>query len=175
MGVLDVIARFREIQMGGLLAAVASFATFGDAVADTAVATAYTTIVSPMTVAEVSQLRFGTVWFHGSAGTVAISPGGKLSLLGVEVADQDEAASASIKMVGSYGQTYTISLPRTMTFGIGENIVEVTGFTHDAGATPTLDPDGYGRFNIGATLILREGRLPVGNYAANLRVVVSNN
>ena len=176
MSVLDMFGRFREFRMAGLLAAVASFATIGDAVAaDTAAATASAAIVKPVALAEVSQLNFGTVRADGSAGIVAISPGGELSSLGVEVSDQDEADSASMKMFGGDGQAYTISLPRAVTFGSGRNMVEIGGFTHDAGITPALDSDGYAHFNIGATLILREGRDAAGRYAADLPVTVSNN
>ncbi len=173
--VIGMFGRRLGFRMGGLLAAIAMLATIGDAIADTAVATARATIVTPVALAEISQLRFGTVWTFGSAGTVAISPRGKLSFRGVNVGDQDDAASASLKINGSYDQAYTISLPRAVTFGSGENVVEVAEFTHDAGATPALDPEGYGHFNIGATLILYKGQLPAGNYAANIWVVVSNN
>lgn len=173
--VIGMFGRRLGFRMAGLLAAIAVLAMIGDAAADTAAATAGATIVKPVTLTEISQLRFGTVWTYGSAGIVAISPGGNLSFRGVEVGDQDEAAPASMKMIGSDGQAYTILLPRAVTFGSGENIVEVAEFTHDAGATPALDPEGYGHFNIGATLILHEGQLPAGNYAGNIWVVVSNN
>ncbi len=142
-------------------------------------ATAFTTVrvnvVKPMAFAEVSAgINFGTIMANGVAGRIALSPSGAVTSQGVTVADRDQVSSGSFKLFGAGNQAYTISLPDAVTFAKGADVISVGAFTHDAGETPTLDPDGYSNFNIGATLQITKGKSS-GTYYGSVPIIISNN
>ena len=63
---------------------------------------------------------------------------------------------ASVAVYGEANQTYFITLPESTTFSNGVTVFDVSGFNHNAGVTPTIDPQGTGLFNIGATISSQE-------------------
>ncbi len=134
----------------------------------------HATVIEPVAFTEASGMNFGTVMPNGGAGRVALKPDGVIIVQGVLVADRDQVAAASFKLSGSDSQAYTISLPEAVTFGKGADSVKLNTFTHNAGESPVLSLNGYGNFNIGATLLLRKQQT-AGLYTGTVNVIISNN
>ncbi len=64
---------------------------------------------------------------------------------------------ASFSLSGGSNQAYAISLPDSATIANGPTSVRITAFTHNAGASPSMNGDGSRLFNIGATLRIERG------------------
>ncbi len=60
--------------------------------------------------------------------------------------------ASSVSVSGTPNQTFNITLPGQATFSTGSETISVSGFSHDAGATPQLTPSGTTTFNVGAQL-----------------------
>ncbi len=73
-----------------------------------------------------------------------------------ETMSQLMGTPASVAVYGEANQTYFITLPESTTFSDGVTVFDVSGFNHNAGVTPTIDPQGTGLFNIGATISSQE-------------------
>lgn len=132
-------------------------------------------VVKPMAFTKASVgINFGTIMANGVAGRIALSPSGAVTSQGVTVADRGQVEPGSFELSGAGNQAYTISLPEAVTFAKGADVISVGAFTHDAGETPTLDPDGYSNFNIGATLQLTKGQSS-GTYYGSVTITISNN
>ncbi len=65
---------------------------------------------------------------------------------------------ASIAVYGEANQTYFITLPQSTTFSNGVTIFNISGFNHNAGVTPIINPNGTGLFNIGASVSRQEAQ-----------------
>lgn len=78
------------------------------------------------------------------------------SLIG-ETATAIQPAVFSIS--GQPGQTFSISVPQAGTISTGLGNVEISGFTHSAGNTPTIGMDGNFTFSVGANLQLSVAEL----------------
>ncbi|MFQ5775252.1 MAG: DUF4402 domain-containing protein [Kiloniellaceae bacterium] len=164
----------RGLAFGSAVVALALVFGGPQAAADAGRAMVRATVLKPVSFANVSGMNFGTLMPNGETGVVALLPNGKFTAQGVDVARDEEVKSATFKILGEDNQAYTITLPSAATFTNGRDGISVMTFVHDAGWTPTLDPKGYGHFNIGATLKLRWGQT-AGVYSGSVDVVLSNN
>ena len=169
----------RGLAMGFAVLGIQSFLGAFPATADTqqsadnARAVVHATILRPLSLANTSGMNFGTIMPNDSGGSISISPSGDVTALGVTVSDKTEIKPGEFQIYGTYNQAYSIMFPRTATFASGAGTISVVTFLHDAGGTPTLDDDGKGLFNIGATL--RFGARPVaGTYNGGVDVIISN-
>ncbi len=131
------------------------------------------TIVRPLSLTNTSGMNFGTVLLNDSGGILLILPSGDFTALGVTVSDKTEVKPGEFKIFGTQNQAYSITLPQTATFASGAGSISVVTFIHDAGGTPTLDDDGKGLFNIGATLSIGAGPV-AGTYYGVVDVIICN-
>ena len=130
------------------------------------------TIVRALSLANTSGMNFGTVLANELGGTVSLSPSGDYTALGVTVANSSDVVPGKFRIFGTHSQAYSITFPQAAIFS-GSGDIRVVTFMHDAGGTPTLDNDGKGLFNMGATLRLG-AHLPAGTYYGKVDVIISN-
>jgi hypothetical protein len=60
--------------------------------------------------------------------------------------------STSVGVAGAPNQTYSIILPQSAAFSSGGRVVNLSGFVHTAGPTPSVNRAGRGRFDVGAEI-----------------------
>ena len=131
------------------------------------------TIVRPLSLTSASEMNFGIVLTNGFGGTLSLSPSGDFTALGVTMSDTSNVTPGKFKIFGTHNQAYSIVFARTASIETGADPISVVTFIHDAGGTPTLDDNGKGLFNIGATL--RIGESPsAGSYYGSVDVIISN-
>jgi hypothetical protein len=141
--------------------------------ADSARTAVRATIVRPFGLENTSDMNFGTVLANDSGGTMSLFPSGAFTALGVTLSDETNVKPGKFRIFGTHSQAYSITLPRTVIFAGDDDAIRVVTFIHDAGGTPTLDDDGKGLFNLGATL--RIGAHPsAGTYNGSVDVIISN-
>ena len=74
--------------------------------------------------------------------------------------------TTSVGVGGAPNQTYSVMLPSSTAFATPSSIVSLSGFTHTAGATPSLNPAGTDVFDVGADMDsepLSEGQPATGD------------
>ncbi len=64
--------------------------------------------------------------------------------------------SAAVAVAGAPNQTYAVILPQRTVYANSGAIVSMTGFQHNAGATPSLNAGGADTFSIGATVEIQQ-------------------
>ena len=131
------------------------------------------TILHPLSLANTSGMNFGTVLANGSGGTMSLFPSGDFTAVGVTVSDKARVKPGKFTIFGTNSQAYSITFARTANIANGADAISVATFIHDAGGTPTLDHDGKGLFNIGATLKIG-ARRSTGTYNGSVDVIISN-
>ena len=144
------------------------------ALAATETGTANARIVTPITVTEVTQMNFGDIQPEGGATTVTLSTGGVATPSGTTVVTGSPSQGV-FTVEGTEAATYSITLPAdgdVQLSGPGPDM-EVTGFNHDAGTTPTIGVDGSSTLNIGAVLsVAGSGTQTEGDYSGTYDVTV---
>lgn len=130
-------------------------------------------VVRPLSLSNLSNLSFGTVLPNESNGTISLLPSGAFTADGVSVANNAKIRSATFRISGGHNQAYTIQLPLAVTFSGDLGSIQVITFQHDAGQTPMLNQEGYGTFNVGATLTFGQG-LSTRTYSGNVDIIISN-
>ncbi len=145
--------------------AVFAAAVLAPAAASAATARAFISVVVPqhLSVGMTSGMSFGAVVPNGGPGEVELSPNGELQGTNVDLIGGGTGTPASFALSGGPNQAYAISLPDTATIANGTTSIRITAFTHNAGASPSMNSDGSRLFNIGATLQIERG----GNADAN--------
>ncbi len=145
--------------------AIIAAAVLAPAAASAATATAYISVVLPqaLSVGMTSGMSFGAVVPNGGPGEVELSPNGELRGTNVDLVGGGTGTPASFALSGGANQAYAISLPDSATIANGPTSIRITDFTHNAGASPSLNGDGSNLFNVGATLQIERG----GNADAN--------
>ena len=145
--------------------AVFAAAVLAPATASAATAGAFISVTVPQTlsVGMTSGMNFGAVVPNGGPGEVELSPNGELQGTNVDLIGGGTGTPASFALSGGPNQAYAISLPDSATIANGPTSIRITDFTHNAGASPTLNGDGSNLFNVGATLQIEQG----GNADAN--------
>ena len=142
-------------------------------IADNARTVVRATILHPISLANTSGMNFGIVLANASGGTMSIFPSGDFTTLGVTVSDKTQVKPGKFTIFGTHSQAYSITFARTANIASGAEAISVATFIHDAGGTPTLDDDGKGLFNIGATLKIG-ARPSAGSYNGSVDVIISN-
>lgn len=144
-----------------------------------ATATASATIVTPIAIANASDMDFGNVAVSASLGTVVIDPAGARSVTGGVTlpAVTGTVTAASFDVTGQANFTYSISLPAAATtIASGANTMTVDNWTSSPTPTGTLDATGAQTLSVGATLNVAAGQA-AGAYtsAAPFTVTVNYN
>ncbi len=145
--------------------AVFAAAVLAPAAASAATARAFVSVTVPehLSVGMTSGMSFGAVVPNGGPGEVTLSPTGERQGTNVDLIGGGMGTPASFALSGGPDQAYAISLPDSATIANGTTSIRITAFTHNAGASPSLNGDGSRLFNIGATLQIEWG----GNADAN--------
>ncbi len=145
--------------------AICAAAVLAPATASAATARAFISVVVPqhLSVGMTSGMSFGAVVPNGGPGEVKLSPDGERQGTNVDLIGGGTGTPASFALSGGPDQAYAISLPDTASIANGPTSIRITAFTHNAGASPSLNGDGSRLFNIGATLRIERG----GNADAN--------
>ena len=144
-----------------------------------ATATASATIVTPIAIANATDMDFGNVAVSASLGTVVIAPAGARSVTGGVTlpAVTGTVTAASFDVTGQANFTYSISLPAAATtIASGANTMTVDNWTSSPTPTGTLDGTGAQTLSVGATLNVAAGQA-AGAYtsAAPFTVTVNYN
>lgn len=131
----------------------------------TATATAFISVTVPqvLSVGMISGMSFGAVVPNGGPGEVKLSPTGERRGTNVDLIGGGMGTPASFALSGGPNQAYAVSFPDNATIANGTTSIRITAFTHNAGASPSLNGDGSRLFNVGATLQIERG----GNADAN--------
>jgi hypothetical protein len=165
---------------GALAVVVAGLGVSAHAAETTANATA--TVVRPITITKVNDLRFGAFSTSASGQTVQITTAGARTLTGA-LGVTSTVGAASFTVAGEGGLTYAISLPSTTVTiqtddgGAGETMA-VTAFTSNPLGTGTLSGTlggaGNQTLSVGATLTTVASQV-AGNYTGSFTVAVDYN
>ena len=144
------------------------------AIAATDTGTANARIVTPIAVAETTQMNFGDIQPDAAATTVALSTAGATTPTGGTIVTGIPSQGV-FSVTGTTGAAYSVTLP-------GDGVVTLTGpgpamavngFNHDAGATPAIGAGGTSTLNIGATLsVAGSAAQTAGDYAGTYDVTV---
>ena len=148
-------------------------ATFGQV---SATATATATIVTPIAIANASNMNFGNVAVNATPGTVLLAPAGtRTATAGVTLpAVTGTVSAATFTVAGTPGATYSITLPAgTNTITDGTNNMTVGTWTSTPATTGTLT-GGTETLRVGATLNVGGGQ-PAGVYVSGTPFTVTVN
>ncbi|MFM9934575.1 MAG: DUF4402 domain-containing protein [Novosphingobium sp.] len=162
----------------GLLAAPgAAFAAPGGQASLTGTANA--TLVRAISIAPVTDLRFGVIAAPTTPGTITVSPGGATtesgSMAGALAISQGAVTRgpAAFAVSGDPARLFSVTLPTTIAVSAGSAVMAVSAFTsnHTAGSS-SLDPAGKFTLAVGATLSVAAGQFP-GKYSGTYSVTAA--
>jgi hypothetical protein len=160
---------------GSAALAVLVLCTTAPAVAQvTDKASAYATIARTLEVASASHMTFGTFVEPSEAGSAELSPVEGLVRCNMAPLGDNASKPAFVTVSADPQQTFGLALSDIARVGRGPLQIEVSSFTHDAGTTPVVDPDGARQLKLGATLYVTRNA-PRGIYHGNFDVIVTNN
>lgn len=141
---------------------------------DSTGAQAVAVIAKPVGVADISEMSF--VWLARPAypGQARILPPERLTSAGIALMKMDAGSPARIVIAGAPYQTIGLLVGEQARFGDRGRELRISGFTHNGGPMPALDPAGRATIDLGATLRLaaNAGR---GKYRGIFDVIVTNN
>lgn len=149
-----------------LLAGVISQSAF--AATDTGQARAQ--IITPITITTTTTLYFGSIQAAVGGDTIALDTSNNAVPAGTSVVT-GTPTSGSFDVSGTPNALYTITLPASTLLNFGAFNMTVNNFSHNAGATPTIDVSGTSALNIGADLIIAAGQAE-GVYTGSYDVIV---
>jgi hypothetical protein len=142
---------------------------------ETATANASATIIAPISISKVLDLRFGTITKTATAGTVTLTP---TENLGVTYSADDMATTltargaAKFNIVGEAGAHFAVNVPATITLnGTGSNTMTITTSKNLATANNTLT-EGSAVLYVGGVLAVGANQT-VGSYSNTFDVTVS--
>ena len=171
----------KNIAKSLVIAAIAIVSANSSFAQASATASASATIVTPISIAKVTDMNFGNVAVSATlAGTVILAPASTRTTGGAGgvtlPAVTGTVAAASFTVSGQATYTYAISLPATKTLTSGGNNMTVDNFTSTPSATGTLGAGGTQTLTVGATLNVAAGQA-AGTYtnAAGVPVTVNYN
>lgn len=147
--------------------------------AQTQTANASATIITPISLAFVADMNFGSASVTAVAGTIILSPaGGRIPSGGVALSGvAPTAAAAAFTVNGAANATYTIGIaPASLLISNGGNNMTVDTWTTTPTPTGLLNGSGTQSLTVGATLHVN-GSQAVGTYtsAAPFTVTVGYN
>ncbi|MBS0010271.1 MAG: DUF4402 domain-containing protein [Bacteroidales bacterium] len=125
-------------------------------------ATASATIITPIAIANATDMDFGNIAVIATGGTVVLAPDGSRSVTGDVTlpAVSGTVTAATFDVTGESNFTYSITLPAgTITITNGTDNMTVGTWTSDptTGAGGTLDAGGAQTLSVGATLNVAGG------------------
>jgi len=169
---------YRGVLAAAVVALLAANANHAQA-QSTASSTADAVIATPITLSNTAGLDFGTILAGTVASTVQLTAAGaptRTVTAGDATLASSTISAAAFSVNGTANQTYAITLPAdgavTLT-GPGPAMA-VNGFTHDAGATPTLTGSPPDTLYVGATLSVGASQT-AGSYSGSFDVTVAYN
>lgn len=141
----------------------------------TANATVGATIITPITIAETSNMNFGNI-VANAAGTVVLSTAGGRTSTALQLpAVKGVVTAAAFTVTGQTDYAYTITLPTTYTIATGTKtateVMSLSAFNHDATQVLT---SGTETFHVGATLTVVAGQKS-GTYVGDDALAVKVN
>ena len=156
------------------LAAALTVSGATGAMAADATGTANATIAAAITIAQTTQMSFGSVSPSATqAGTVVLAAAGTTTDSNVTRLSGASAAAGTFTVEGANSATYAVTLPSTaVTRTSGANSMTATTFTTNA--TGTLSGSGSEVFGVGATLNVGAAQAS-GSYSGNYTVTVNYN
>jgi hypothetical protein len=155
------------------------FATTSKAQA-TATATATATIVTPISIANTSNMSFGNLSVQAGTGGTAVldAAGARTRTAGVTLPGTPGTVSAAaFTVTGTPAYTYAITLPGTVTLtrASGSETMDATAFVSSIGSAGLLSGAGTQSFAVGATLTVAAAQLAGVYTSANFDVTVNYN
>ena len=164
----------KSIKKHIVLASLGVLLAFGsEAKAASTTGTATANIVTPISIAKVNDLAFGSIAPTSSAGTVTISPAGVLSSSNVTTLTSTRTAG-SFTVSGQDNCAYTITLPAngvvTLSGPAGSTAMAVSDFTSSAGTITA----GSAAVYVGATLAVGANQA-TGLYTGTFNVTAAYN
>ncbi len=164
----------KVIVAAAIIVGASSTASFAQA---TATASATANIITPITIALVTNMNFGNIAVSPtSGGTVVLAPASsRTSTGGVTLpATTGTVAAASFTVSGASGYTYAITLPTTATLNDGSShTMGMSAFTSSPSGTGVLT-GGTQTLNVGATLTVSAAQAP-NSYTNSTAVPVTVN
>ncbi len=121
-----------------------------------------------------SDTSFGTLARPDYTGTAVLSPVQGQVHGNLESVGQEMPRLATIHIAAIPGQTFGIAVGDLARIGGKSRQLNISGFTHNAGAAPVANARGRSEFKIGATLHIPVYMLS-GIYNGSFDVIVSNN
>ncbi len=121
-------------------------------------ATATATIVTPINIANATDMNFGNIAVIATGGTVILTPAGTRSITGDVTlpAVTGTVTAATFDVTGQANFTYSITLPASpaedVTITNGTDNMTVSTFTSTPSGIGTLDGTGAQTLSVGATL-----------------------
>jgi hypothetical protein len=165
---------FRRIALSLLVVSLFSVAAFGQA-SDSATADATARVLTPISIANSSDLNFGSLISGPVAGTVTISPAGARTSGGGVTLVNSSFSAAAFDVSGEPLTPYTITLPSSITIVHSTNStysMAVNTFTSNPSGSGTLDSTGGQQLNVGAKLQVGASQ-PTGLYTGTFNVTVT--
>ena len=158
-----------------LSVAIFAFSTisFGQS-QSTASADAGANIITPISISNTRGLDFGDIVSQTSPFTVTVSTAGVRSASDATAILDAVGEQAIFSVTGQESQSFKVTLPANGVVSIksGENLMNITGFNHNLGATPALDGTGNATLNVGAVLNVGATQA-AGEYTGTFNVTVA--
>ncbi len=140
--------------------------------AETINGSAHAQILELIQISEVRSLDFGIILTNnGLADTISINTDGSLTTGTSSSHVGSTVQSGQFTTNGTPNSTLTISFQDAVLSG-GGSTMTMTNFTHNAGATPSLDASGILVFNVGADLSISDGQ-PIGDYSGSYQITIN--
>ena len=140
----------------------------------TATASASARVLTPIAIARITDLNFGTL-VPGSGGTVIVTPGGVRSATGGISLISSAVSAATFNVTGEVSTPYTITLPASILITntvTPTQQMTVDTFASNPSGTGTLSGLGAQSLAVGATLHVTASQ-PSGLYTGTFNVTVA--
>jgi len=144
-----------------------------------ATASAFATLITPISITKTTDMNFGTVAASATAGTVALdytgaaTPSGGTTL----VAGGAARKAAEFQVTGQNSSSFSISCPTSIVLtSLESNTLTVNAISPDSGATSTLSNTGSKTIKVQGTLLVPAGAAAgVYKNETDLKVTVNYN
>jgi hypothetical protein len=161
----------RRIALFALVTLLAAGSLFAQSSAS-ATANANARILTPIAIAKVSDLNFGSL-VSTTGGTVTVSPAGAATpSAGVTIVTPGSVSAATFNVTGEPSTAYTITLPTSITISNGAQTMAVDTFTSNPGGTGALSPAGTQLLAVGGKLTVGVAQA-TGSYTGTFNVTVA--
>lgn len=128
----------------------------------------------PITLANETELSFGTVFPYGRAGTVRVTADGMTFPTDAHVSTPGSNANWAVTGIPTAYYAITLPVDGAVSVSNGTEAMAVNHFTHSAGTAPRLDASGIDAFGVGATLEVGANQM-AGTYSGSYSVTVAYN